>query len=505
VHDVRTLPSLRVQRRNGRRLRRSGATLAALLLLAAACAIAVQPPPPSAATAATPTVSLETSFTTVSVGAHVFLSGTVTQPREGATTVTVLRRTGGRWKTDATADIAADGTFTAEVVAGKAGTIELLAQYKAGKLKVRSPVLSVKAIAAPLTWSAVSAAARGTAAIAGDGTLWTWGANGRGQLGQGFTDEDAHSTPSIVSTDAAWATVSAGADHTLALKDDGTLWAWGANQDGQLGLGETTATVTRPTQVGADADWSAVASGRGFSLALKEDGTLWAWGANPNGQLGQGDGTSRRAPARVGRDGDWLALAAGRNHAMALKKDGSLWGWGFNGNGQLGTGDTRARPAPARVIGDTTTWKAVSCGDGFTLAVSSAGALFGWGYNGDGQLGVGDAGQRLVPAQVGVRTTWTAVSCGSHHALCLRRDGTLWAFGWNGLGQLGIGSTEERQAPAQVGADADWMTVSAGGESSFGLKQDGALWSWGGDESGQVGVGDTESRDTPTLVGPGSR
>lgn len=447
-------------------------------------------------------VSLETSSARVAVGSPVTLAGVVTDPAEGATVVTILQRAGTRWKGVATTDIAEDGAFSVAVTPDKTGAWQLLAQYKAGSLRVRSTVLALEVLEVPTVWNAASAGGWSTVAVAGDGTLWSWGGDGRGQLGLGVADEDPHPVPSRVTTDTAWTTVSTSEDHTLALKADGTLWTWGGDGEGQLGRGETTTTAGAPARIGDGHEWSVVAAGWRFSLGLKKDGSLWAWGANGNGQLGQGDGRSRLSPTRVGRDVDWASAAAGWNHAMALKTDGTLWAWGFNGNGQLGVGDTRSRLVPAQVIGDTTEWRTVTCGRGFTLAVSSGGELLGWGYNGNGQLGLGDTAQRLVPARAGTRTDWSAVAGGWYHGLALRGDGTLWSFGWNGRGQLGLGDTEDRISPTRVGDDAGWTAVSAGAGFSLGVREDGSLLAWGDNGLGQLGLGDTESRDAPAQVGP---
>jgi alpha-tubulin suppressor-like RCC1 family protein len=459
--------------------------------------------PAAAADASVKTaVSLETPSTGVAVGSPVRLAGVVTDPVEGATTVAILQRTGARWKSVATTDIAEDGAFSVAVTPDRAGSWQLLAQYKAGKLRVRSAVLTLDVLEVPSVWNAASAGGWSTAAVAGDGTLWVWGDNERGQLGLGAVDEDPHPVPSQVTTDTAWTAVSASEDHTLALKADGTLWTWGGDGEGQLGRGEATTTAGAPARIGDGHDWSAVAAGWRFSLGLKKDGSLWAWGANGNGQLGQGDGQARLSPARVGRDSDWAAVAAGWNHATALKTDGTLWAWGFNGNGQLGVGDTRARLVPTAVIGDTTEWRTVSCGRSFTLAVSSGGELLGWGYNGNGQLGLGDTAQRLVPTRAGTRTDWAAVAGGWYHGLGLRTDGTLWSFGWNGRGQLGLGDAEDRSSPTRVGDDAGWTAISAGAGFSLGVREDGSLFTWGDNELGQLGLGDTEPKDVPAQVGP---
>jgi hypothetical protein len=155
--------------------------------------------------------------------------------------------------------------------------------------------------------------------------------------------------------------IAAGSNYSLALKRDGTLWAWGYNGSGQLGLGDYNSRAT-PTQVGTSTDWIAIAAGYSHSLALKRDGTLWAWGYNGLGQLGLGDYTSRNIPTQVGTSTDWIAIAAGASHSLAIKRDGTLWAWGYNGYGQLGLGDTTNRLTPTQV-GTSTDWIAIAAGD----------------------------------------------------------------------------------------------------------------------------------------------
>ena len=179
--------------------------------------------------------------------------------------------------------------------------------------------------------------------------MWATGLNMYGNLGLGDT-ADRHRLTEIGSAQD-WATVSAGLGYGLALKKDGSLWAWGGNNFGQLGVGDTTARHS-PTRVGRAADWTAAYCLGHHSLALKRDGSLWAWGENSFGQLGVGDTADKHSPTQVGTSRDWAAISPGgaaSYHSLALKQDGSLWAWGLNNYGQLGLGDTADRHTPTRV------------------------------------------------------------------------------------------------------------------------------------------------------------
>ena len=333
-------------------------------------------------------------------------------------------------------------------------------------------------------------------AIKTDGTLWSWGSNSNGQLGLGDT---TNRTPPVrVGTDAAWASIAAGYYHTLAIKTDGTLWAWGLNNNGQLGLGDTTQR-TSPVQVGTGTTWTSVVAGNSHTLAIKTDGTLWAWGENSNGQLGLGDTTRRTSPVQVGTGTTWTSVVAGNSHTFAIKTDGTLWAWGENSYSRLGLGDTAQRNTPVQV-GTDTTWAKVSVGTYHTLAIKIDGTLWAWGYNGFGQLGLGDTTQRNTPVQVATDTTWASVVAGYGHTLAIKTDGTLWAWGENSYGQLGLGDTTRRTSPVQVGIDTNWTTVSAGYSHTLAIKTDGTLFAWGNNGLGQLGLGDVTQRTSPVQL-----
>jgi alpha-tubulin suppressor-like RCC1 family protein len=339
-------------------------------------------------------------------------------------------------------------------------------------------------------------------AIGTDGSLWAWGDNIDGQLGDGTMTDQPTLTPKHIGTATNWLTVSAGTKYSLGIKADGSLWAWGEDHNGQLGDGATTDLVV-PTRVGTQTGWVAVAAGNRHSLALKSDGSLWAWGNNDKGQLGDGTTIERHLPTRIAADRSWVAIAVGMTHSLALSSDGSLWAWGDNTDGQLGDGTTNAVLVPTR-IGTGNDWAAVTAEAGHSLALKSDGSLWAWGSNRSGELGDAGAGAGKIPSRIGTGTDWVAVNTAFFHTLALKSDGSLWAWGENENGQLGDGTTGDRFSPTRVGTLTSWVAVSGGGQHSLGMKSDGSLWAWGRNNQGQLGDGTTTNRLSPVQIVIGS-
>ena len=251
----------------------------------------------------------------------------------------------------------------------------------------------------------------------------------------------------------------------IAIKTDGTLWAWGYNASGQLGLGNTT-QYGSPQQVGALTNWLSVAASGYVSSAVKSDGTLWMWGESGNGQLGLGEGSNHNhsSPTQVGTLTNWAAVSpSGGYHTLAVKTDGTLWSWGDNDKGQLGLGNSTYYSSPKQ-IGNLTTWQlpmtAGFCHSSF--AIRTDGTLWSWGQGSYGILGLGSTANINSPLQVGALTNWSTVAAGYGHAMAIKTNGTLWGWGFPLRGDIGVGNTNYYSSPVQVGALSTWLTVAAG-------------------------------------------
>ena len=297
-----------------------------------------------------------------------------------------------------------------------------------------------------------------------------------------------------------WQSISAGEYHSLAIKNDGTLWAWGRNVLYQLGDG-TEVNRNIPTQIGTANNWIKVHAGYSSSYGIKADGTLWVWGSNAAEKLGTGNANYVIAtPTQLGSDTNWLSVSDGWNHTIALKTDGTLWAWGKNEYGQLGDNTTVNKPTPTQ-IGTATNWQTIATGINHSLAIKSDGTLWFWGS----RFNIyGTSTQNNIPIQIGTDTNWLKLAGGQHHCAAIKTDGTLWTWGENSTGQLGDGTTVYRTTPIQVGTATDWLDVSAGTRYTIATKNNLSFWSWGYNYGGQLGLGtsgNTSDVYIPTQVG----
>jgi alpha-tubulin suppressor-like RCC1 family protein len=372
----------------------------------------------------------------------------------------------------------------------------------------------VNAVTVLSKWRAIAAGESHSLALNTNSTLWGWGNNQFGQLDpSNFASPFIQ--PTLLNPDTDWSRIAAGYNHTLAIKTDSTLWTWGENEFCQLGLGNTEFYPV-PTRVGTDLDWSLVAGGGAHSVAVKTNGTICSWGYNNTGQLGLGDTLDRYTPSFIGTDSDWSSVTCGYPYTLAIKNNGTLWAWGYNWFGQLGDGsNTNMRTTP-RQVGSDSDWSAIAVGYDHSIGLKTQGTLWAWGSNQYGQLGLNNYTNRTTPARIGNDSDWAAISADGNdvnmgHTLALKTNRTLWSWGYNGLGQLGVGDTNQSPVSLQITYPSeyqeDWAMVCAGGAHALGQTTDGTLWIWGGNSYGQLGIANTINQNIPinlNLPQPGN-
>ena len=331
------------------------------------------------------------------------------------------------------------------------------------------------------------------------GAIWSCGINSYGQLGHG--DRVNKSTPVQIGTLSNWNQVSINALSAAAVKTDGTLWTWGWNANGELGLNDTT-DRSSPVQVGSLSDWSQVSTGGTIqTLAIKTDGTLWAWGSGSNGQLGLSSTTSFASPVQVGTESYWAKVSTGGLHTLAIKTDGTLWSWGSNSFGQLGQSNLTNRSSPVQV-GILSNWTSISAGITQSVAINSN-TLYSWGNNSWGQLGLSDVTHRYTPVQVGALSNWSNINCGFLFTTALKTDGTLWAWGNNSYGGLAQSNQTHRLSPVQIGTLSNWTAINSQGYAAYGslaINTNGFLWGSGLNTFGSLGQNDVTSRFSPVQI-----
>lgn len=355
-----------------------------------------------------------------------------------------------------------------------------------GVARSHDAVISVAAAAQVAAGAAHSLARSATGAV-----VWAWGDNRYGQLGLGHTVSSR--TPVVVPGLTGVRTIVAGADHSLALKHDGTVWSWGRNASGALGDGSRI-DRTAPQQVGALAGVVAIAAGDGRSYAVLADGTLWSWGDNAGGALGLGHRDAVTVPTRAGDGvagfGGIVQVAAGARHALALRADGIVFAFGEVAVPLADGVDARLSPVP---IDGVASVAAIAAGDGFSLALDIGGRAWAWGLNGSGQLGQGDRVARAVPTAIATPAA-LRVAAGHGMALLRLRDGSVLA--WGALGSA------ETLAPAPMPTlPTPMVALAAGRGHALALRGDGRVYAWGDNAMGQLGIDSTEiRRDLPVQL-----
>jgi alpha-tubulin suppressor-like RCC1 family protein len=315
-------------------------------------------------------------------------------------------------------------------------------------------------------------------AMTSAGTVWAWGNNDAGQLGDGTRFRRL--TPVQVKGLASVIQVAAGGYHSMALRSDGTVWAWGDNEFGQLGNGTTSTAQVTPVQVSGLTGVTKIAAGGNFSLALRSNGTVWAWGDNDVGQLGDGVASAPRlTPVQVTGLSQVTSISAGDDHSLATRTNSitaltSIWAWGGNEVGQLGDGTQANNPTPEQVTGITAPSIAgIAAGTRFSEALGSDGSVWGWGDDTYEELGfyIGGTPIKSPTEAIGAGSPITQLSAGDHHTLAVESNGIALAWGWNANGELGNGimSSQTGSPPVQASGLTGASQVSAGGGFSLAV------------------------------------
>jgi len=363
-----------------------------------------------------------------------------------------------------------------------------------GTVSVASP-----AQAANGPWSVVSAGGIHTCAINTGKSLYCWGSNGFGQIGDG-TIILPRPSPTKIGASGVWASVAAGLYHTCAITTDKSLYCWGDNEAGQVGDGTTNTERLSPTQIGASGIWASVAAGGYGTCAITTDKSLYCWGG---ADVGDGTTENRPSPTKIGASGSWASVAAGEYHTCAITTDKSLYCWGYNVAGQVGDGTTDNRLSPTK-IGSSGVWARAATGDFHTCATRTNNSLYCWGYNGFGQIGDGTTTTRPSPRKIGASGVWTHVSAGGEqsigHTCATRIGGFLYCWGNNFDGQVGDGTRiTPRLTPTKVRSGVIWAASTAGANHTCAISTGKSLYCWGDNDIGQIGDG-TENGDRPSPV-----
>lgn len=333
--------------------------------------------------------------------------------------------------------------------------------------------------------------------------IYSVGFGASGQLGDNTTINKS-SPVSIVGGFVDWSNVSAGIKHALGIRSDNTIWSWGNNGFGQLGDGTTSDKSSPISVIGGFVDWSKIAANSYFNVATKSNGTVWSWGCNDTGQLGDGTTLNRSSPVSVvGGFTDWLQISSGASrHVTGIRTDGTAWSWGGNPYGQLGDGTTINKSSPVVVVGGFADWYQISSGGTFATAIRTDGTAWSWGRNMYGQLGDNTTVNKSSPISiVGGFNDWSNVSNGRFHTIAVRTNGTAWGWGLNVFGHLGDNTTINKSSPVSiVGGFSDWCLVSGGFNQTVGLRANGTAWAWGYNGSGQFGNGTIVNTSSPVSV-----
>jgi alpha-tubulin suppressor-like RCC1 family protein len=355
---------------------------------------------------------------------------------------------------------------------------------------------------------AIAAGLNHSMSLRSDGTVWGWGYNYFGMVGNGTSNTPVVTPVQVVNLTGVVA-IAATSGHSAAVRIDGTVWTWGSNDSGELGNGTAGLTPElSPIQVPGITDAVAVETSDGNTYALGKDGTVYAWGDNSGGQLGNQPGLTSAIPVELPNFNTVAEAKGGWDFSLVLKTNGTVWGFGTNTGGQLGNGDFADAVPVAVQTGLPSGAVAVSIAAGWYhgLALLSTGDVYGWGYNGLGPVGDGTSNtDYLSPVPLPALANVTTLACGTEHSLCIRNDvnhpRTVYTWGDNSWGQLGNGSFGGiGPTPTEIPGLTDVIAIAASERHSLAVKSDGSVWAWGDNNFYELGLGPGGPGSSPSPV-----
>ncbi len=331
-------------------------------------------------------------------------------------------------------------------------------------------------------------------ALRSDGTLFSWGQNLSGQLGIYGLSEQQRPVPLKSLYDCT--DISAGTDYCLAVNSSGKVYGWGNNENGRVS-GSAESMFVFPTEISGLSNIATISAGYTHNLAIDSSGQVWAWGKNDKGQLGRATQTEKETPGMISGMNSVKAVCVGEGFSLAVKTDGTVWGWGDNNYFQLGTSTGLIYSTPVKIEGLANV-REVVCGSGHSIALLGDGSLYSWGQNAFGQtgLGLGDPFV-VVPQKISQLSDISKVSAGQFHCLAVKTDGTVYSWGRNNSLQLGVASIEQLTIPQQIAGVVSVVDAYSGAEFSFLKFQDSTFKSFGNNDGYQLGVGVNGDLSTP--------